>query len=228
MVLQNANRFTLPLLHKTVLLNWYYRAMGAKIGKDVVFHVSGLTPMMHGYDLITIEDDACVDKFAGISSIIYTAAEDAAARDSSSGTSPAISNKSYDGELATGSSSSCAKTFPYGTMTLKRTYLGKGSVLGARGVLSCGVRIPGGTLIHPCSGAGNPEPSAIDTHGENPNEPVALRAPGSGKPLPAGPAVCVVLLSSLYASLAVHIPALGKLSDVPPEAHKADRAKVGQ
>ena len=177
--------------------------MGVSIGEDVVI-LQGNSPAMVGYDLITIGNGACLDRHACISSIIYTASADA-------GLSHQVSITSSGSTFQPGShsTSSSEERRPYGTMTLKHTSLGKGSMLGARGLLGCGVNVPDEVLIDPCSGAGNPVPG--DKYKGDPRDPDAVRTPCAQKPLPAGLALCVVLLCSLYISLVVHIPALGEL-----------------
>jgi len=42
-------------------LVWYYRALGAKIGRNVCLYPNGADPMMTEPELVTIRDGACID-----------------------------------------------------------------------------------------------------------------------------------------------------------------------
>ena len=45
----------------TLLQVWFFRLMGAAIGKNVCLYPNGADPPMTEPDLVTIQDNACVD-----------------------------------------------------------------------------------------------------------------------------------------------------------------------
>jgi len=51
----------LDLIRGSRLLVWYFKALGAKIGRDVCLYPNGASPMMTEPDLVTIHDGACID-----------------------------------------------------------------------------------------------------------------------------------------------------------------------
>ncbi len=51
----------LDMIEGSPYLVWYFRANGAKIGKDVCLYPNGGDPMMTEPDLVTIGDNSCVD-----------------------------------------------------------------------------------------------------------------------------------------------------------------------
>eukprot|EP00929_Paragymnodinium_shiwhaense_P104661 TRINITY_DN6927_c0_g1_i2.p1 TRINITY_DN6927_c0_g1~~TRINITY_DN6927_c0_g1_i2.p1 ORF type:complete len:1712 (+),score=350.83 TRINITY_DN6927_c0_g1_i2:139-5274(+) len=51
----------LSLLQGSQFLVWYYRALGAKIGKNVCLYPNGADPMMTEPEMVTIGDGACID-----------------------------------------------------------------------------------------------------------------------------------------------------------------------
>jgi hypothetical protein len=51
----------LDMLEGSVYLVWYFRALGGKIGKNVCLYPNGADPMMTEPDMVTIEDNACID-----------------------------------------------------------------------------------------------------------------------------------------------------------------------
>lgn len=51
----------LDMIEGSQFLVWYFRALGAKIGKNVCLYPNGGDPMMTEPDMVTIEDNACVD-----------------------------------------------------------------------------------------------------------------------------------------------------------------------
>ena len=56
-----SGRGLLNLVTGSAYLVWYFRALGATIGKNVCLYPHGGDPMMTEPDLVTIKDDACVD-----------------------------------------------------------------------------------------------------------------------------------------------------------------------
>lgn len=55
-------RGILEYLHGSAFLVWYFRALGARIGKDVCLYPTGADPMMTEPDLVYIGDEACIDR----------------------------------------------------------------------------------------------------------------------------------------------------------------------
>jgi hypothetical protein len=58
-----------PLVRRTLLLNWFYKALGVKVGRNVVIDTDDLL----GYDLIELQDDCILDAASGVSAITYEA-----------------------------------------------------------------------------------------------------------------------------------------------------------
>jgi hypothetical protein len=58
-----------PLVRRTLLLNWFYWALGVKVGRNVVIDTDDLL----GYDLIELQDDCILDAASGVSAITYEA-----------------------------------------------------------------------------------------------------------------------------------------------------------
>lgn len=69
--LQCARQSFVPLIRRTTLLNWFYRALGASIGRNVVIDTDDLV----GHDLIELQDDCILDAACGVSAITYTAGQ---------------------------------------------------------------------------------------------------------------------------------------------------------
>lgn len=59
----------MPLVRRTLLLNWFYWALGVKVGRNVVIDTDDLL----GYDLIELQDDCILDAASGVSAITYEA-----------------------------------------------------------------------------------------------------------------------------------------------------------
>jgi hypothetical protein len=68
---QSARQSFVPLLRRTTLLNWFYRALGVKVGCNVVIDTDDLV----GHDLIELQDDCILDASCGVSAITYTAGQ---------------------------------------------------------------------------------------------------------------------------------------------------------
>lgn len=67
-------RFTfVPLIRRTSLLNWYYRALGCTVGRNVVIDTDDL----QGYDNITLKDDCVLDAACGVTAITFKAGKPA-------------------------------------------------------------------------------------------------------------------------------------------------------
>lgn len=71
--MQNAWFYTIPVLKGTVLLNWFYSAMGASIGRDVVIATD---ECMSGFDLVTLKDGAYLAPRSAISALSFQAAKE--------------------------------------------------------------------------------------------------------------------------------------------------------
>lgn len=67
--IQGARQTFIPLIKRTTLINWFYRALGMKIGKDVLIDTDDFL----GYDLIEIKDGATMDVFCGITAVTFHA-----------------------------------------------------------------------------------------------------------------------------------------------------------
>lgn len=59
--LAHSGRGVLDCLQGSAFLVWYFRALGATIGKDVCLYPAGADPMMTEPDLVTIGDGCCID-----------------------------------------------------------------------------------------------------------------------------------------------------------------------
>jgi hypothetical protein len=68
-LLQGARQSFVPLIRRTNLLNAFYRALGVKIGRNVVIDTDDLL----GYDCISLQDDCILDAACGVSAITYAA-----------------------------------------------------------------------------------------------------------------------------------------------------------
>lgn len=67
--LQGARSSFLPLIKRTTLANWFYRALGMRIGANVLIDTDDFL----GHDLIEVKDDAVLDMFCGVTAITYEA-----------------------------------------------------------------------------------------------------------------------------------------------------------
>lgn len=67
--LQGARSSFLPLIKRTTLVNWFYRALGMPIGANVLIDTDDFL----GHDLIDVKDDAVLDMFCGVTAITYEA-----------------------------------------------------------------------------------------------------------------------------------------------------------
>lgn len=67
--LQAARNSYLPLIKRTTFVNHFYRALGMKVGKNVMID----TDDFQGHDLIDVKDDAVLDMFCGISAVTFEA-----------------------------------------------------------------------------------------------------------------------------------------------------------
>merc|ERR1712176_1414518 len=54
-------RDILDFFRGSQFLVWYFRALGAKIGKNVCLYPNGADPMMTEPEMVTIDDGACID-----------------------------------------------------------------------------------------------------------------------------------------------------------------------
>jgi len=57
----SGGRGVLDFLEGSAYLVWYFRALGASIGRDVCLYPTGAAPMMTEPDLVSIGDGACID-----------------------------------------------------------------------------------------------------------------------------------------------------------------------
>mmetsp|Transcript_39328 Transcript_39328/g.104313 ORF Transcript_39328/g.104313 Transcript_39328/m.104313 type:complete len:298 (+) Transcript_39328:1984-2877(+) len=64
-----AGRGILDYLRGSAYLVWYFRLLGAKIGRDVCLYPKGADPMMTEPDLVRIGDEACIDNASIIAHI---------------------------------------------------------------------------------------------------------------------------------------------------------------
>lgn len=71
--LQSAQQSFVPLVRRTTLLNWFYRALGVRIGRNVIIDTDDLL----GYDAIELRDDCVLDAACGVSAITYEAGKPA-------------------------------------------------------------------------------------------------------------------------------------------------------
>lgn len=56
-----ANGGFMALLQGSWYITWFFRRLGAKIGRDVCLYPTSADPMMTEPDLVTIDDNACID-----------------------------------------------------------------------------------------------------------------------------------------------------------------------
>lgn len=68
-VLQGARSSFLPLIKRTTLVNWFYRALGMKIGKNVLIDSDDFL----GYDLLEVKDNAVLDMYCGVTAVTFEA-----------------------------------------------------------------------------------------------------------------------------------------------------------
>lgn len=66
---QGARGSFLPLIKRTTLVNWFYRALGMKVGADVLIDTDDFL----GYDLIEVGDGAVCDMFSGVTAVTFEA-----------------------------------------------------------------------------------------------------------------------------------------------------------
>lgn len=66
---QGARASFLPLIKRTTLVNYYYRALGMKVGANVLIDTDDFL----GYDLIDVKDDAVCDMFSGVTAVTFEA-----------------------------------------------------------------------------------------------------------------------------------------------------------
>jgi hypothetical protein len=57
------------MIKRTTLVNWFYRALGMKVGNNVLIDTDDFL----GYDLIDVKDDAVLDMFCGVTAVTYEA-----------------------------------------------------------------------------------------------------------------------------------------------------------
>lgn len=66
---QAARNTWLPLMKRTTCVNYFYRALGMKVGDNVMIDTDDFL----GFDLIEVRDDAVLDKFCGITAMTFEA-----------------------------------------------------------------------------------------------------------------------------------------------------------
>lgn len=66
---QSARQSFVPLIRRTNLLNWFYRALGVRVGRNVVIDTDDVL----GHDLIELQDDCILDASCGVSAITFEA-----------------------------------------------------------------------------------------------------------------------------------------------------------
>lgn len=59
----------MPLVRRTNLLNWFYRALGARVGRGVVIDTDDVL----GFDLVELQDDCILDAASGVTAIQFEA-----------------------------------------------------------------------------------------------------------------------------------------------------------
>ncbi len=64
-----AGEGVLDLLHGSTYLVWWFRALGAQIGREVCLYPRGADPMMTEPDLVQIGNFACIDSASVIAHI---------------------------------------------------------------------------------------------------------------------------------------------------------------
>jgi hypothetical protein len=188
---QDARVYTLPLLKHTVLLNWYFRAMGASIAPDAVLQTTELS----GFDLISIGKGACLESLSCVGAITFTAAP------------PPEDEKDKERSRRR---SSCAGSVvpvggaPYGKMALKAVSIGADATIGPQcQVTSC--TVPDGALVEPCTASSNP---ARKGGACGPKDPDAVRT--GHAPLGAAPALLSAAAFTFMFSVCMCVPAVGE------------------
>lgn len=165
---QSARNSFLPLLKRTTLVTWFYRALGMRVGQSVLIDTDDFL----GYDLIDVKDDAVLDMFCGITAISYEA----------------------------GTTSADSKSFPTGKMTIKRSSVGKGAVVGAHAMV-VHADVADGSVVQPCTASNNPCSVFKGTRWPQTGPDAVVAAKSQDKPLGVLSGLAALILTDLAMGL---------------------------